>query len=200
MSGGVRPGAKRLLLASRSPQRRAILEQLGVPFVAEPADVEEIEAGEPHAVAEFNARHKARAVARPGVIALGVDTVVALDDRIFGKPRDALQARATLRRLGGRTHDVVSGIAVIEDDGRPRTGTAVTKVTFRELDDAWLTWYVGTGEWEGRAGAYAVQGAGQALVTRIDGEHSNVVGLPVGLLLRLLPGALPVPRGAGGDP
>src|SRR5918911_932413 len=81
-------------------------------------------------------------------------------------------------------------VAVIEDDGQPRTGTAVTEVTFRELDDAWLEWYVGTGEWQGRAGAYAVQGAGQALVTRIDGEHSNVVGLPVGLLLALLPEVL----------
>jgi septum formation protein len=163
-----------------------------VTFTVEPADVEEYAAGDPNSVAELNALHKARAVARTGVIALGVDTVVALDDRIFGKPRDALQARATLRRLGGRTHDVVSGIAVIEDAGTPRTATAATKVTFRELDDAWLTWYVGTGEWEGRAGAYAVQGAGQALVTRIDGEHSNVVGLPVGLLLALLPGVLPV--------
>ena len=169
-------------------------------FTIEPADVEEIEAGEPHAVAEFNALRKAKAVARPGATVLGVDTLVALEDRIFGKPRDALQARATLRRLGGRTHEVVSGLALIEDDGPPRTGTAVTEVTFRELDDAWLTWYVGTGEWQGRAGAYAVQGAGQALVTRIDGEHSNVVGLPVGLLLALLPGVLPVPRGAEGDP
>ncbi len=126
------------------------------------------------------------------MIVLGVDTVVALDDRIFGKPRDALHARATLRRLGGSTHEVVSGVAVIDDGGEPRTATAVTEVTFRELDDAWLAWYVGTGEWQGRAGGYAVQGAGQALVTRIDGEHSNVVGLPVGLLLALLPGALPV--------
>ena len=158
----------------------------------EPADVEEIEAGEPHAVAEFNALRKAKAVARPGAIVLGVDTLVALDDRIFGKPRDAPQARATLRRLSGRTHEVVSGIAVIEDEGPPRTGTEVTKVTFRELDDAWLTWYVGTREWQGRAGAYAVQGVGQALVTRIEGEHSNVVGLPVGLLLALVPGVLPV--------
>jgi septum formation protein len=143
-------------------------------------------------VAEFNALRKAKAVARAGAIVLGVDTLVALDDRIFGKPRDAPQARATLRRLGGRTHDVVSGIAVIEDEGPPRTGTEVTKVTFRDLDDAWLTWYVGTGEWQGRAGAYAVQGAGQALVRRIEGEHSNVVGLPVGLLLALVPGVLPV--------
>jgi septum formation protein len=189
-----------LVLASASPQRRAILEQLGVAFTATPADVEEYTAGEPASVAELNALRKAKAVARAGQITLGVDTVVALDDRIFGKPRDAPQARATLRRLGGRTHDVVSGMAVIEGEGPPRTATAVTKVTFRPLDDAWLTWYVGTEEWRGRAGGYAVQGAGQALVTRIDGEHSNVVGLPVGLLLALLPGVLPVHRGDGGDP
>ena len=161
-------------------------------FTVTPADVEEYTAGEPKSVAELNALRKAKAVARAGQITLGVDTVVALDDRIFGKPRDAPQARATLRRLGGRTHEVVSGMAVIEGDGPPRTATAVTKVTFRPLDDAWLTWYVGTEEWRGRAGGYAVQGAGQALVTRIDGEHSNVVGLPVGLLLALLPGVLPV--------
>lgn len=128
-----------------------------------------------------------------------MDTVVALDERVFGKPRDALHARATLRRLGGATHDVISGVTVIDDAGAPRTEAAVTRVTFRPLDDAWLTWYVGLGEWEGRAGGYAVQGAGQALVTRIDGEHSNVVGLPVGTLLALLPGLLPVPRGAGGE-
>jgi septum formation protein len=143
-------------------------------------------------VSALNALRKAKAVARPGAIVLGVDTVVALEDRIFGKPRDAPQARATLRRLGGRTHEVVSGVAVIDDMGEPRTATAVTEVTFRALDDAWLTWYVGTGEWQGRAGGYAVQGAGQALVTRIDGEHSNVVGLPVGTMLALLPGALGV--------
>jgi septum formation protein len=163
-----------------------------VAFTVTPADVEEYAAGEPRSVAELNALRKAKAVARPGQITLGVDTVVALEDRIFGKPRDAPQARATLRRLGGRTHEVVSGMAVIEGDGQPRTGTAVTEVTFRPLDDAWLTWYVGTEEWRGRAGGYAVQGAGQALVTRIDGEHSNVVGLPVGLLLALVPGLLPV--------
>ena len=161
-------------------------------FTVTPADVEEYAAGEPHAVTELNALRKAKAVATAGTITLGVDTVVALDDRIFGKPRDAPQARATLRRLGGRTHEVVSGMAVIDDGGEPRTATAVTKVTFRELDDAWLTWYVGTEEWRGRAGGYAVQGAGQALVTRIDGEHSNVVGLPVGTLLALLPGLLTV--------
>jgi septum formation protein len=185
-------GPQPLVLASSSPQRRAILEQRGVPFTVEPADVEEYSAGEPHSVAELNSLRKAQAVARAGVVVVGVDTVVALDDRIFGKPRDAPQARATLRRLGGKTHDVVSGMTVIDDAGEPRTATAVTKVTFRELDDAWLTWYVGTGEWKGRAGGYAVQGAGQALVTRIDGEHSNVVGLPVGLLLALLPDLLVV--------
>jgi septum formation protein len=192
-------GSQPLILASASPQRRAILEQLGVAFTVQPADVDEYAAGEPRAVAELNSLRKAQAVARPGAIVLGVDTVVALDDRIFGKPRDAPQARATLRRLGGRTHEVISAITVVDAAGAPRTGTAVTEVTFRELDDAWLTWYVATGEWEGRAGGYAVQGAGQALVTRIDGEHSNVVGLPVGLLLDLLPDLLGVPRGAGGD-
>ena len=191
-----------LVLASASPQRRAILEQLGVAFTVTPADVEEYMAGEPKAVAELNALRKAKAVARPGQTTLGVDTVVARDDRIFGKPADADQAREFTARLAGRDHQVVGGIAiaVVEGDGPPRTGTAVTLVTFRPLDDAWLTWYVGMEEWRGRAGGYAVQGAGQALVTRIDGEHSNVVGLPVGTLLALLPDLLGVPRGAEGGP
>lgn len=189
-----------LILASRSPQRRAILEALGVPFTVVPADVEEYEAGEPRSVAELNSLRKAQAVARPGALVLGVDTVVALEDRVFGKPRDAPQARATLRRLGGRTHDVISAITVIDDAGPPRTETALTRVTFRPLDDAWLSWYVGTEEWRGRAGAYAVQGAGQALVTHIEGEHSNVVGLPVALLLAMLPGLLVEPTGEGDGP
>ena len=138
-------------------------------------------------MAEANARAKALAAARAGETVLGVDTLVALDGEIFGKPADQAEARATLRRLAGRTHEVVSGLAVCEGASGLRSATAVTKVTFRDLDDGWLGWYVATGEWRDRAGAYAVQGAGQALVTRIDGEHSNVVGLPVGLLLALLP-------------
>ena len=166
-----------MILASRSPQRRAILEQLGIAFEVRPADVEELTQGDPKAVALENARRKSGG--QPGV--LGVDTLVALDGTIFGKPVDAAAAHATLRMLSGRTHEVVSGL-LYGDDGV----TVVTEVTFRELPDELLDWYVATGEWRERAGGYAIQGRGAALVRGIRGDYSNVVGLPVAALLDLL--------------
>jgi septum formation protein len=173
-----------LVLASRSPQRAAILDQLGVPFVARPTTADELGAGDPHVVALENARRKAeaaRAAAADGEHVLAVDTLVALGDRIFGKPADEAQARATLAELSGRTHRVVSGL-VLDD----RATVAVTAVTFRPLDDRLLDWYVGTGEWRERAGGYAIQGRGAALVRSIDGDYLNVVGLPVAALLDLM--------------
>ena len=120
---------------------------------------------------------------------LGVDTVVALDGRVYGKPTDREDAAATLRALAGRSHRVVSGLCVIED-GAARTATAATEVNFRSLSDAAIAWYVETGEWEGRAGGYAIQGRGAALVEYIQGDYLNVVGLPVATLLDLLPSLL----------
>lgn len=140
-----------------------------------------------------NARRKALALAGSDVAAgrtiLGVDTIVVLDgDAIHGKPADAAAARTTLAALAGREHLVLSGLAVLDvDAGEPRTALATTRVRFRELDDATLDWYVATGEWEGRAGGYAIQGRGAALVAAIDGDYLNVVGLPVAALLDLLP-------------
>jgi septum formation protein len=149
-----------------------------------PSGAEELEEGDPAAVAAENARRKAAAVqAPPGVAVLGVDTVVALDGRIYGKPLDEHAARETLRRLGGRTHEVISGLAVDDD-----LTTATTAVTFRALDAAWIEWYVATGEWVGRAGGYAIQGRGAALVTSIQGDYLNVVGLPVAALIDVLGG------------
>jgi septum formation protein len=183
--------ARSLVLASRSPQRRAILERLGVPFEVRPSDVAEAEEGVPVAVAEENALRKARAArAAPGEIVLGVDTVVAIGGRIWGKPPDEAAARETLRDLSGRTHDVVSGIALVDGDGAVRAARAVTKVTFRPLDDRTVDWYLASGEWRERAGGYAIQGRGGALVERIDGDYLNVVGLPVGALLELWPDLL----------
>jgi septum formation protein len=121
---------------------------------------------------------------------LGVDTVVALDDELFGKPADAAEARATLERLAGREHAVVSGLAVAEPDGDVRTASATTHVRFRALDEATVDWYLATGEWRERAGGYAIQGRGAALVAAIEGDYLNVVGLPVPALLTLLPGIL----------
>jgi septum formation protein len=186
------PGST-LVLASRSPQRRAILETLGVPFAIRPVDVLEEDEGDPVAVAEENALRKARAGrARGEEIVLGVDTLVALGSEIWGKPPDADAARATLRRLAGRTHDVVSGVALVGEDGRVRAATALTRVTFRALDEATIDWYLRSGEWQERAGGYAIQGRGGALVERIDGDYLNVVGLPVATLLDLWPALLAV--------
>jgi len=177
-----------LILASRSPQRRAILEQLGVAFSVLVPDVEELSEGEPEAVAVENARRKAAAVAArvPEATVLGVDTVVAVGDRIYGKPGDAAHARATLKALSGRTHTVISGVCVIESE-RVQTAAARTAVEFRTLDEQLLTWYLAEGEWRERAGGYAIQGRGAALITRIDGDYLNVVGLPVATLLELSP-------------
>jgi septum formation protein len=180
-----------LVLASRSPQRRAILEQLGVPFVVRPVDVEEDDAGEPNAVALANARRKALAAgAAEGEVVLGVDTIVAIDGEIWGKPADADGAAATLRRLSGRTHTVVSGVAIARPDGSVEPATATTAVTFRALTPSLVDWYVATREWDGRAGGYAIQGRGAALVERIEGDYLNVVGLPVATLIDLCPGLL----------
>jgi septum formation protein len=186
------PGpAPRLILASRSPQRRAILETLGVPFQARPVDVAEEDDGVPAAVASENALRKAVAGrAAAGEVVLGVDTLVALELEIWGKPPDEIAARETLLRLAGRTHEVISGVALVDQEGKARAATATTQVTFRPMDEAMIDWYLASGEWRERAGGYAIQGRGGALVDRIVGDYLNVVGLPVGTLLGLWPDLL----------
>ena len=173
-----------LVLASRSPQRRRILEQLGVEFRAEPADVEELTEGDPREVVVENALRKARAVT--GGLVLGADTEVFLDGRVFGKAGDEEQAEGYLRALSGRTHEVWGGIALIGEDGE-RTAHAVTRVKFAPLTDREIAWYLETGEWRDRAGAYAIQGRGSVLVDAVEGDFWNVVGLPVAELRRLAP-------------
>jgi septum formation protein len=175
-----------LVLASRSPQRRAILEQLGIAFEVLAVDVDEVDHGDPVRVARANALRKARAGAaqRPRATILGVDTIVALDGEIFGKPSSAAAARDTLKRLSGRTHEVISGLALLRPDN-PQVVHEVTEVTFRLLDDGLVTRYVQTGEWLERAGGYAIQGQGAGLVRAISGDYLNVVGLPVAALLDL---------------
>ncbi|HEY2282258.1 MAG TPA: Maf family protein [Solirubrobacteraceae bacterium] len=182
-----------LILASGSPQRRAILEGLRVPFTVRATDVEELSEGDPAQVARENALLKARAALRPGAdeVVLGCDTIVVLDGVIYGKPADESAARATLAALGGRTHEVISGIALLFAQGRTedaeRVAVACTRVTFCPIDQALLDWYVGTGEWRGRSGGYAIQGAGKELAQKLDGEVENVVGLPVAALRELYP-------------
>jgi len=168
------------VLASRSPQRRAILRQLGIDFDVRATDVEELSDGDPIEVARENARRKAEA-AGGGPDVLAVDTLVALDGMIFGKPHDEAAARATLQALSGVTHEVISGLALGDV-----LITETTRVTFRELDEALLDWYVATGEWRERAGGYAIQGHGAVLVRAIEGDYLNVVGLPAAALLDLL--------------
>jgi septum formation protein len=193
------PPAPPLVLASRSPQRRAILEQLGVPFdVVLPQYEEAVGSADPAETVRENARGKARSVAgaageRP---VLGVDTEVVVEGRVFGKPANAAEAEEMLESLAGRTHEVVSGLCLLTP-GWEEVGHEVTRVAFRELDARDLASYIGTGEWEGRAGAYAVQGRGAALVERIDGDYLNVVGLPAALLVRLLAERFPGVYGFG---
>ncbi len=159
---------------------------------------EEETRGDPREVALENARRKARAVAAPGELVLGADTDVALDGDILGKPADAAQAAAFLERLSGRTHEVVGGVVL--------TGVGefveVTEVDFAALDRSTVEWYVRSREWEGRAGGYAIQGRGAALITGIRGDYLNVVGLPLARLLKLHPDlhpATPISRGSAGD-
>jgi nucleoside triphosphate pyrophosphatase len=158
------------------------------------SDADELEQGEdPQAVAIENALRKARAAHDPGTAeaVIGCDTIVVLDGIVYGKPPDRAAARETLAALAGRTHEVLSGVALLLDDGgsqqRERTAIARTRVTFRPLDEAALESYVATGEWQGRSGGYAIQGAGAQLASAIDGEEDNVVGLPLGVLLELYP-------------
>jgi septum formation protein len=173
-----------LVLASRSPQRRAILTQLGVRFDVVVPEVEEVTAGDPRGLVIENALRKARAV--HGDLVLGVDTTVCLDGRSFGKPWDRDEAARVLRALSGREHEVWSGIALIRG-GEEQTRAACTRVRFRTVGDELLRWYLDSGEWRERAGGYAIQGRGSALVEAVDGDFWNVVGLPVPELLKLAP-------------
>lgn len=176
-----------LVLASRSPQRRAILTQLGIPFRVVPsAHPETTLQSDPVVTAERNAAGKASEVVRRGAAArndlvLGVDTIVVLDDDILGKAADETGARRFLERLAGRTHDVVSGLCLRRAD-REVVTHSVTAVTFRPLTAVDIDRYVVSGEWRDRAGAYAIQGLGSWLVTAVAGDYFNVVGLPVAAL------------------
>lgn len=176
-----------LVLASTSPQRRAILEQLRIPFRVVAPDYEEHDPpdADPVALVRAHAEGKARSVHVDGAVTLGVDTTVHLDGRLYGKPADIAEARAMLTELAGRTHAVLSGLCLL-GPGFEVVEHAVTDVSFRPRLALEIEAYLHSGEWVGRAGAYAIQGLGGRLVERIAGDYLNVVGLPGALLVAKL--------------
>jgi septum formation protein len=174
-----------VVLASGSPQRREILTKLGLEFEIVVSGVDELSGGDPDVEVLENARLKARAVARDGVV-IACDTDVVLDGKALGKPADAAEARSYLDRMSGRAHEVLSGLVILVD-GEERSGLERTSVVFKGLSEAEKERYVAFGEWEGRSGGYAIQTLGSTLVERLEGSVSNVVGLPVGLLIDLAP-------------
>ena len=176
-----------LTLASTSPQRRAILEQLAIAYeVVAPTYVEDDPSdADPAELVRAHAEGKARSVHEEGHVTLGVDTTVVLDDRVYGKATDRDDAARMLYELSGRTHTVLSGLCLLGVDEDVLLHE-VTEVTFRLLTHEIVREYLDSGEWEGRAGAYAIQGLGGRLVERIEGDYLNVVGLPGALLVSLL--------------
>jgi septum formation protein len=182
----------RLTLASTSPQRRAILEQLRIPFdVVAPEYVEhDPPDADPTELVRRHAEGKARSVHADGLVTLGVDTTVVLAGRVYGKAADADEAGTMLRELAGRTHTVVSGLCLL-GTGEDVIEQETTEVTFRAVSEDTLASYVASCEWEGRAGAYAIQGLGGRLVERVEGDYLNVVGLPGALLVSILASRAP---------
>lgn len=179
---------ERIVLASRSPRRLHLLERIGIRAVVRPADLDETpQRGEsPPMTALRLAKAKAAAiVADPDEVVVAADTVVALGTEQMGKPLDDDDARRILRRLSGMTHEVTTAVAVTTGD-RAVAQLSTTHVRFRDLTDREIDWYVATGEGRDKAGAYGLQGHGAALVDAIHGSHTNVVGLPLEILIRLL--------------
>ena len=174
-----------LILASASPRRRQLLEMLGLPFIVIPSHLPEVRrpVETPIDYVERLAREKALSV--PGPLVLGADTTVIARDEVLEKPEDAAHALRMLHKLQGRTHQVVTSVALAVD-GAIRQATDITNVTFRRMDDAMLEAYVATGEPMDKAGAYGIQGYGAALVERVDGDFFSVMGLPIRLVLNLL--------------
>ncbi len=181
-----------IILASSSPRRRELLTQAGIPFTVMPGGVDESRAklfGTPSQKAEQLARMKAEDVAKQvdkGIV-LGADTIVVCDDEIFGKPADEAHARRMLEHLSGRTHLVITGVALMNaETGEIKSGHEITKVSFAELTKDEIEAYLKTGEHLGKAGAYAIQGKAAMFVKSLNGCYSNVVGLPLQRLYRML--------------
>ncbi len=183
----------KIILASQSPRRVVLLKQIGLEFEQIPSEIDEekVPKTRPVSYVKKLAGLKAEAVAKrvdEGII-IGADTIVCIDGKIFGKPRDAKDAIEMLRILDGRVHKVISGICVIDTYSNTTVTKAVTtRVKFRKLDDRLIRWYIGTGEPLDKAGGYGIQGKGAALIEWIRGDYSNVVGLPIMALAMILEG------------
>jgi septum formation protein len=190
----VEPHLLPLLLASGSPRRRVLLEDAGVDFEIQPSAIDEsaLPGEEPAALAARLAEAKAQAVARaagasPPRIVLGADTIVVLDDRIFGKPRDDAHALELLEHLLGRTHRVITAVALVHSGSFAVHRACVeSRVSMRAADREEIRRYVATGEPSDKAGAYAIQGEGRRFIERVEGSESNVIGLPMDETLKLL--------------
>ena len=178
----------RLILASGSPRRRELLEAAGLSFEVIPSPAEEIHDASlgMEGLCEENARLKAAAVSVPGSVVIAADTLVFIDGDPLGKPKDMTEAHEMLRRLSGRTHQVCTGVCVVDAEGKVRTFHAVTDVVFRELDEAGISEYLFSTNPLDKAGAYGIQDRGELIVERISGGYDNVMGLPVGLVLEAL--------------
>ena len=181
--------APRVILASQSPRRRELLSLVGIPHIVRPADVDETYGAgeEPKAHAERLAREKAAVVAalEPDALVIGSDTIVVVDGDVLGKPRDELHAREMLTRLSGRSHVVMTAVAV-QWRGVERSAVEEVGVTFHVLTADDIRAYVATGEPMDKAGAYGIQGFGATIVARVDGDYFAVMGLPLQRLVRLM--------------
>ena len=177
-----------LILASKSPRRKELLKQIGIPFVVVVSDAEEVSGNSwtPAALVVENAKRKARAVAEkyPDSPVLGADTVVSLEGKIFGKPKDKDEARKMLTALSGKMHEVTTGLALINRN-EIRTTSVTTKVFFDTMTKADIDAYIATDEPMDKAGAYAIQGKAARFIEKIEGSYSNVVGLPLNALIQL---------------
>ena len=181
-----------LYLASKSPRRKELLERIGIEFGILDLDIpEQRDESEPaFDYVKRVAREKAGAglmtvIATPGAMVLGADTEVILDDVVFGKPVDRADAERMLRTLSGRTHQVVTAVALV-NAGQEAVNHHVSEVTFDALDDDLIAWYLDTNEWQGKAGAYAIQGKGEMLIRDLKGSFSSVMGLPVQMTGQML--------------
>jgi len=182
----VTPGRPRVILASQSPRRRELLTLVGIPHEVRPADIDEsYQAGEtPRAHAERLAREKARTIAMPDAVVIGSDTIVVVDGDVLGKPRDATDGARMLRRLSGRSHTVITAVAVAWRD-RLESDVEEVDVAFHGLDEERIAAYLTTGEPMDKAGAYGIQGFGATIVANVSGDYFAVMGLPLQCLVRL---------------